>query len=969
MNKAISKSVPDFKSMDYDSLRKEGIRLAELLSGLVWTDYNEHDPGVTLLESLCFGITDLGYRGNFDIQDVLFSADKENPKPTLESNAFFPAHDILPCAPLTKIDYRILIIDGIEGVDDAWVVPKTKGSHGYKGLYSVLIKLDEYVDEKSPEDIKKEIKALLNANRNLCEDFEDIVILDPMKIVLSCTLDISPEINSEHLLAELYFQIENYLNPRIERYSFPELIKEGYSVDQIFNGPLPKGGFIKKEDLKPLSTQINLSQFREIISKIEGVFEIKNLRIKVSDETKNAEVIEIKEENYPTLDFDFIFSSNDNFGISVEKSGLSMTPNLGEVQSQYYTLVANQQKNFGPKFSFQNPKLETSNSYNDLKAYYSIQRFLPNVYGVGDYGVPISNNITERTAQAKQLKAYLLLFEQFFANHLTQLINIRNLFSIDPPPKKPSAHKDAKNQATETAIKKPTALEYQAALEKYRKTYFTQFPADIPDIMPLFNKKGAKDNDEAVANVMKQFDNYSERRNRFLQHLSARFGEHFPDQYLDIFYRFRKSSTENSPDSSEYDYLDFKAEFLRNIVDLSKGRGLGFDYSKEAWNTDNSSVLKKRLSYFLNLPLNHNHSVTSGLKKINLTDQKTSTSQTADPQPSSTTTQVKQEPAEEGSFFNLRQMLALGGKHQHYFIEESETGDSFSLYFCLIVHKNSEEQETTTSQHEHKHQLIFQSSNKEACEDKKTELVDTFKQMNQDCEGFHLVEHILLRPQTKVSHKMNLKKEDDSPLLEGITYRSIKEYEDFAEILLVTATNPKNYVLAEVQEGGYFIVLQDDDEKYWMRSSTTFSTYQNATEEIQKMVDYLTKIKKNRPGVLNSLLTYTQNRKEDSNTTGDFYSRQLSLVFPKWPSRFQNKAVKPYLQYLFHQNVPAHLKVNLLWLNVAEMEQFEKIFKNWLTAKQDPVNPDDTKKSNPILVDKAAKELEELIRKHTDKVE
>ena len=72
MLKAISKSGPAFRSMDYEALRKEGITLAELLSGLIWTDFNEHDPGVTLLELLCFGITDLGYRTDFNIDELLF---------------------------------------------------------------------------------------------------------------------------------------------------------------------------------------------------------------------------------------------------------------------------------------------------------------------------------------------------------------------------------------------------------------------------------------------------------------------------------------------------------------------------------------------------------------------------------------------------------------------------------------------------------------------------------------------------------------------------------------------------------------------------------------------------------------------------------------------------------------------------------------------------------------------------------
>ena len=34
--------------------------LLQELCGETWTDYNLHDPGVSILEQLCYGLTDLG---------------------------------------------------------------------------------------------------------------------------------------------------------------------------------------------------------------------------------------------------------------------------------------------------------------------------------------------------------------------------------------------------------------------------------------------------------------------------------------------------------------------------------------------------------------------------------------------------------------------------------------------------------------------------------------------------------------------------------------------------------------------------------------------------------------------------------------------------------------------------------------------------------------------------------------------
>ena len=72
----ISKRPLEPKNLDFDFLYQEAIRFLQQLSGEVWTDYNIHDPGVTILEYLCYALTDLGYRTNLDIRDILFA--KEN---------------------------------------------------------------------------------------------------------------------------------------------------------------------------------------------------------------------------------------------------------------------------------------------------------------------------------------------------------------------------------------------------------------------------------------------------------------------------------------------------------------------------------------------------------------------------------------------------------------------------------------------------------------------------------------------------------------------------------------------------------------------------------------------------------------------------------------------------------------------------------------------------------------------------
>ena len=59
---------------DYYRLRREGIGFIEKMGSVLWTDYNTHDPGITILEALCYAITDLAYRTGWDIKDILAPA-------------------------------------------------------------------------------------------------------------------------------------------------------------------------------------------------------------------------------------------------------------------------------------------------------------------------------------------------------------------------------------------------------------------------------------------------------------------------------------------------------------------------------------------------------------------------------------------------------------------------------------------------------------------------------------------------------------------------------------------------------------------------------------------------------------------------------------------------------------------------------------------------------------------------------
>src|SRR5690606_13404824 len=170
----------------------EGLDGIRRLSRRLWTDHNIHDPGITTLELACYALTELAYRAEFSVEDLLA---------TSEDNAgnmarqFHTPRTILPNRPLTARDYRKLMID-LDGVKNAWLeiaphriyadtveaelLAEDSGQPGVRpvdvrGRYAVRV---EYMDEVSTQvqkqSINKNSLTTLNANRNLCEVFTTV---------------------------------------------------------------------------------------------------------------------------------------------------------------------------------------------------------------------------------------------------------------------------------------------------------------------------------------------------------------------------------------------------------------------------------------------------------------------------------------------------------------------------------------------------------------------------------------------------------------------------------------------------------------------------------------------------------------------------------------------------------------------------------------------------------------------------
>src|SRR5437773_1068335 len=256
----ISRAPESDPALDQAQLYALGLDHVRRLSRRLWTDHNTHDPGITALEYATYALTDLAYRGQFPLEDLLSTA-TDNAKNMAEQS--FTPRQVLPNRALTVADYRKLVID-LVGVKNAWISPAPlryfadtaaatlrrddPGKPGIRpvdvrGLYRVRI---EYMDEVTTETARKKVNAdafvLLQANRNLGEDFVAIDGVENQWYSLCAELELTPDADPVKVAARLHFAVQRYLAPPVNNYRLAEMLAKrhedgaAYTVQEIFEG-------------------------------------------------------------------------------------------------------------------------------------------------------------------------------------------------------------------------------------------------------------------------------------------------------------------------------------------------------------------------------------------------------------------------------------------------------------------------------------------------------------------------------------------------------------------------------------------------------------------------------------------------------------------------------------------------------------------------------------------------------------
>ncbi|UJP63804.1 YegP family protein [Mongoliitalea daihaiensis] len=571
----IAKSIQSKDDLDFEFLRKKGIEYIESLGSKLWTDYNTHDPGITILELLCYAITDLGLRISMPVEDLLHgSAGKQQ---------FFEAHEILPNQALTALDYRKLLIDvdpvqihncfllkhqptlyincrdGLVSLDSKIIqnLPHPLGKQTpIKGLYTLWLDLADEVQQQS--QLVEAVLQRFHANRNLCEDIASVQFIKKEKIKVCASIELAPQADEHQIYAQIVLIIEAYFSPKVQFYSLKELLDTGMTSDKIFEGPLLEHGFIKDEELhqKQLRSEVRLSDLINLIQSIEGVQVIEDMSISYctgTSEASDAWNLCIKPHHKPSL-------CEEKSVFTLTKEGLPLTVAKAKVAAYRERLTQQEQVNLLGKSKDKTLDFP-SGSRNPIGVYRSISHNFPENYGIGEVGLSDQES-PARLAQAKQLKGYLLFFDQILASYFKHLAMVKDQLSMNGT---------------------------------LHGSYFSQAIKDMKGVEELL-----KDfEDYSKKDLFNNLDDSDRRITQVKNHLIARFAENFGN------YAFLMKNLYGDI-SDEIVYKNMHA-FIRNYDSISRKRGSAFNYYKQTesmlWNTYNVSGLENRIAALLGIKL------------------------------------------------------------------------------------------------------------------------------------------------------------------------------------------------------------------------------------------------------------------------------------------------------------------------------------------------------------------------------
>ncbi|WP_439412911.1 hypothetical protein [Enterobacter ludwigii] len=324
---------PEVKdAIAFDALWQQAYEKVQELSGELWTDTGDHDPGITLLQAVTWNCSDLSYRASLPLNDLLTQKLTQNGQDTLFPEEFGP-EGVLTCNTVTAEDYRRALLDlhSSDSVSDdisldtpeqdflfsdACLIKEPEESR-YQWWYNaetreysfsepevdppptqltlrgnlwLSVVPTRYTQSLSSDDrgkVERRLNQFFRDHRNLGESVSRITWLQPVTFILRMTIELSGGISDiNQVAAQIYQVTEAFMRPPVARYTTEQRRALGDPNDAIFEGPILQHGWQQTapSQISSAGYTLNLSPLVPLLLAIPGVASLTTLSVDASDD-------------------------------------------------------------------------------------------------------------------------------------------------------------------------------------------------------------------------------------------------------------------------------------------------------------------------------------------------------------------------------------------------------------------------------------------------------------------------------------------------------------------------------------------------------------------------------------------------------------------------------------------------------------------------------------------------------------
>lgn len=459
--KALFPAVKD--AIAFETLWQQAHEKVTALSGEIWTDTGDHDPGVSLLQSAAWNCSDLSYRASLPLNDLLTHPDRD----TLFPEEFGP-EQVLTCNTVTAEDYRRALLDlhssdikslDIPGQDFLFsdvsltqepeehrfhwwynaekreysfteptvTQPEDKKRLSLRGNLWLKLVPTRYTQSLSSENwaaVAQHLAEFLAEHRNLGEAVSCIIYLQPATFTPRMTIELADNISDiNQVAAQIYQVTDAFLRPAVARYTTEQRRALGDADDAIFEGPSLKHGWQQTapSQITAGGYVLNLGPLVNLLLAIPGVVSLSALSVDADDGYMTA----VEGDNWRWQMADGYYpllwgaaplsqlAGDDSPLVLVSKGGIRNTLD-SEAMARYLTQA---------DLIVTKPTVLPAGRFRDQTLYIPVGQRLPECYALQQPDVVIDD-------KTRAVHQFLLPVDQLLADGTAELAQLPNLLAF-----------------------------------------------------------------------------------------------------------------------------------------------------------------------------------------------------------------------------------------------------------------------------------------------------------------------------------------------------------------------------------------------------------------------------------------------------------------------------------------------------------------------------------------------------------